>query len=202
MDPDKQLLVLNAALKEFTEKGFEQASTNQIVKEAGIGKGMLFYYFESKKKLYFYLIDHCMEIIEKKYLDLIDTSESDLFERLKKMAAIKLEFLKEHPDAMNFIATVLLKKDAQIDKKLKLQIELLQEIGSRRMYDNIDFSHFREDIDASKAFKLVQWAFHGYEEEMKFRLRAENLASIDYDPYWEEFYDYLDVMKTSFYKQS
>ena len=35
VDPDKQLLVLNAALKEFTEKGFEQASTNQIVKECG-----------------------------------------------------------------------------------------------------------------------------------------------------------------------
>lgn len=39
-----------SALKEFAEKGFEQASTNTICKEAGVSKGLLFHYFGSKKK--------------------------------------------------------------------------------------------------------------------------------------------------------
>src|SRR5690625_5577728 len=75
LDKKKQKRIINAALKEFTAKGFDQASTNRIVKEAGIGKGMLFYYFKSKKDLYLYLVDYCIEIIREKYFHAIDTSD-------------------------------------------------------------------------------------------------------------------------------
>jgi TetR/AcrR family transcriptional regulator len=63
VESEKQRIILNAALKEFADKGYEQASTNQIVKDAGIGKGMLFYYFTTKKKLYAYLVDYCINIL-------------------------------------------------------------------------------------------------------------------------------------------
>lgn len=201
VDPAKQRHILNAALKEFSEKGFELASTNQIVKDAGIGKGMLFYYFTNKKSLYLYLIEYCIEIIDEKYLDLIDTRERDLFERLKEMSMTKLEFLMKYPDAMNFMATILFRNFEQLDERLKSWIVALQEKGNEKTYENIDYSLFREDIDAKKAFKLIQWTFKGYEEEMNSRLREQDLDTIDYESYWAEFYEYLAIMKTSFYKR-
>ena len=78
VEVEKKRVILNAALKEFADKGYEQASTNQIVKDAGIGKGMLFYYFTSKKKLYSYLVDYCIEVLEKEYLEQVDYSHTDL----------------------------------------------------------------------------------------------------------------------------
>lgn len=199
LDDNKQKRIINAALKEFTEKDFEQASTNQMVKEAGIGKGMLFYYFTSKKDLYLYLIEYCIEMIEDKYFAFIDTTERDLFERLKKISNVKMEFLKEHPDSMNFMATLLVKDDVHIDGALTSRIEKLQKKGNDIIYGNLDDTLFRRDIDSKKALQLVQWTFHGYEEELKYRLRDEDITKIDYQPYFDDFFAYLDTMKTAFY---
>lgn len=199
LNNDKQKRIINAALKEFTEKGYDQASTNRIVKRAGIGKGMLFYYFKSKKDLYLYLIDYCIETIEAQYFELIDTNESDLFERLKKISIVKMEFLKEYPDSMNFMAAIFFKSNDYIDDVLKSRIEELQNKGYDIIYGNLDYTLFRKDIDPVRTLQLVQWAFHGYEEELKRHLRDQDVTMIDYQPYFDDFFAYLDAMKTAFY---
>jgi len=198
LDKKKQKRIINAALKEFTAKGFDQASTNRIVKEAGIGKGMLFYYFKSKKDLYLYLVDYCIEIIREKYFHAIDTSQQNLFQRLKDISLIKLNFLKTYPDSMNFMASILF-HDEQLDSDLKSKVEQLHEDGYGIMYRNLDYSLFRKDIDAEKAMKLIEWTFRGYEEELKYLLRDEDITKIDYQPYFDEFFAYLDVLQTAFY---
>lgn len=199
LDASKQNRIINAALKEFTDKGFDQASTNQIVKDAGIGKGMLFYYFSNKKDLYLYLINYCLDITERTFFSLIDTNERDLFERLKNISVVKFEFLTKYPDAINFMATILLKGFEGIDKELQARIEGLTKNGHDKMYGNLDKSLFRSDIDAEKAFRLIRWSFDGYEQEIKYRLRDQDIRSIDFEPYFAEFYDYLDVLRTCFY---
>ncbi len=52
LDPDKQEQILEAAVEEFAEKGFEGASINRIIELAGISKGSMYYYFEDKADLY------------------------------------------------------------------------------------------------------------------------------------------------------
>lgn len=88
LDQNKQQRILNAALKEFENNDYEQASTNRIVKRAGIGKGMLFYYFRNKKALYQYLINYSIDIIMNKYLNLINTDEPDFIERIKQATQV------------------------------------------------------------------------------------------------------------------
>ena len=58
LSEEKQQRILNAALKEFAQKGYKNASTNQIVKEADISKGLLFHYFKNKKQLFLFLYDY------------------------------------------------------------------------------------------------------------------------------------------------
>lgn len=43
--------ILSAALSLFAEKGFAQTSTDDIVKEASVSKGLIFYHFKSKEGL-------------------------------------------------------------------------------------------------------------------------------------------------------
>ena len=43
---DKQDRMISAALKVFAINGYRHASTDDIVKEANISKGLLFHYFE------------------------------------------------------------------------------------------------------------------------------------------------------------
>ncbi len=44
--------ILDAALREFSAKGFAGARTEQIAAAAGVNKALLYYYFASKEKLY------------------------------------------------------------------------------------------------------------------------------------------------------
>ena len=55
---EKQDRMINASLKIFSRGGYRHASTDEIVKEAGISKGLLFHYFGSKLGLYGFLFDY------------------------------------------------------------------------------------------------------------------------------------------------
>ena len=64
MEPEKRERIINAAINEFTKKGYRNASTNEIVKEAGISKGLIFHYFKNKKQLYLFLYDYLIWILK------------------------------------------------------------------------------------------------------------------------------------------
>ena len=51
---EKQDAIINAALQAFGENGYKRASTDVIVKQAGISKGLLFHYFISNSLLYIF----------------------------------------------------------------------------------------------------------------------------------------------------
>ncbi|MBG0763851.1 MAG: helix-turn-helix transcriptional regulator [Tissierellales bacterium] len=52
IDEKKKIKIINSAMEEFSKNSYDKASTNRIVEKAGISKGSLFKYFESKKKLF------------------------------------------------------------------------------------------------------------------------------------------------------
>lgn len=52
LPPAQQQAILSAALEEFAAHGFHNASLNRIIETAGISKGSLYYYFDSKEDLY------------------------------------------------------------------------------------------------------------------------------------------------------
>ncbi|MGG5255279.1 TetR/AcrR family transcriptional regulator [Neobacillus sp. SM06] len=103
LDLEKQIRILNAASKEFAQKGFVNASTNVMVKEAGIAKGLLFHYFQNKKQLFLFMFDYFIEVITNEFYQKIDLSEPDFFERTKQASLIKMELLQKFPDVFKFL---------------------------------------------------------------------------------------------------
>lgn len=61
LEPERQELLLEIAQREFIEHGYEQASINRIIAQAGISKGAMYYYFEGKEDLFVTLINHHVE---------------------------------------------------------------------------------------------------------------------------------------------
>jgi AcrR family transcriptional regulator len=65
MEPSRRRALLDAAAKEFTTKGFEQASVNVILDEAGFSKSSFYYYFDDK-------VDLAGTVLEEVYRPLIE----------------------------------------------------------------------------------------------------------------------------------
>ena len=64
---EKRRSILDAAAREFAEHGFDGASYNRIIANAGVSKGAMYYYFDDKEDLYATVlvgvIDEWMSII-------------------------------------------------------------------------------------------------------------------------------------------
>ena len=69
----KKKKIIDACIKEFSKNGYVNASTNNIVLNAGISKGSLFNYFDNKKKLYLYILDYAINF----YVDLMLKKNGD-----------------------------------------------------------------------------------------------------------------------------
>ncbi len=162
---------------------------------------MLFYYFNSKKKLFYYLIDYGINYVTENYLNRLDESEPDFIERQKLAAQIKMKALNANPHILNFLGTLHVNPEVELPGELVSKLIEARKLGDFKRLNNIDMSLFRDDVAPELIFKIIQWALEGYERELINRLKGQKLTTIDYDPYWDEFYDFLTGLKKIFYKQ-
>jgi len=54
---EKQEKVLKVAIEEFAKNGYQKCSIQTIADRAGIAKGSMYQYFDSKKELFFYILE-------------------------------------------------------------------------------------------------------------------------------------------------
>jgi len=103
--------ILKAAIAEFGKVGYAAASTNEIVKNAKVSKGLLFHHFKNKEGLYkecqFYVLDE----YAKYMLQRVDFSSPDIFERLLSNLHIKMEFGRKNPEFLSLINRVMHMED-------------------------------------------------------------------------------------------
>ena len=102
---EKQDRMVNAALKIFALNGYSHASTDDIVKEAHISKGLLFHYFDSKIGVYSFIYDYAVRFISLELSSAIDPNETSYFEILRQMEAAKMQVLKSYPFMFMFLNT-------------------------------------------------------------------------------------------------
>ncbi len=76
---EKQDRMINASLKVFAMNGYAHASTDDIVREAGISKGLLFHYFVSKLGLYSFIYDYSIRYVILELTTGVDKEEKQLF---------------------------------------------------------------------------------------------------------------------------
>ncbi|MGG0716992.1 TetR/AcrR family transcriptional regulator [Robertmurraya massiliosenegalensis] len=193
---EKQVRIVNAAMKQFVQSGYEKASTNEIVKDAQISKGSLFNYFNNKKDLYLYLIVNALKFVDL-ILAEVDISERDLFRRLSQIGFIKLKIQQKYPLVFEFL------KSTQLEEALEVKNEIASIIGSVldssliRIYENIDLSKFRPDVNPEKALHILNWTMRGFAEAQMEKVETFENVGIELMDEWN---GYMEILKRSFYK--
>lgn len=195
---DKQKRIINAAMQEFVINGYTNASTNAIVKEAGISKGSLFHYFSNKKDLYIFLIDHADTVIQDVYLA-IDLEEPDLFKRLTKVGIAKLKIQQQYPETFDFLASVLNESAEDVKEQADAKLSVMQQSGFNQLYVNVDWSLFKDEINVEKAVEILNWTMIGFSE--KYRSKLGSFKDVGHE-LLEEFDAYAAILKHCYYKES
>lgn len=103
MIKDKRERILLAAIEVVSQKGYHQASIEEIAKTANIGKGTVYVYFSSKKELFRELVKYSIQ----KFFEMLEQELNgirDPKEKLRVMMTVYTRFAIKHT---NFAKIVL-----------------------------------------------------------------------------------------------
>ncbi|MCL2812586.1 MAG: TetR/AcrR family transcriptional regulator [Clostridia bacterium] len=204
LEPAKRLTILNAAMDEFAQHGYEKASTNAIVREAGISKGLLFYYFHSKEELYHDLLAHAYDTLKDSLMLAFDSADGDFIARLRRAAERKLRTYIEHPHIVRFLGAVFLERNSgHLPPAMLENLNNTYTTFRAQLYANIDTSLFRDDVPPEHCIQLIRWCMEGYEKEMEAMMSRHGMPQEPgaYTPLFEAYYGYLDSLKQVFYRK-
>jgi TetR/AcrR family transcriptional regulator len=200
LEPEKQVRIINAAAKEFAQKGYKNASTNEMVKEAGISKGILFHYFNNKKDLYLFLFDHFADMLMEKFNENTDWRAMDLFDRYRHMAVLKMGLFHMYPEMFSFTKNVFREEAPEIKPEIEERKRRFTESGYKDLFKDIDLTGFREGIDVQKALQIIFWTMEGFAYKQQEMARNLKFDQIDRDELFKELDDYIGILRKSFYK--
>lgn len=202
LSEEKQMRILNAAYGEFANKQFKEASTDEIANNAGISKGALFQYFGTKKQLYFYVYKHGYEILSNELYGQANLNNPDLIERLKSIFSIKMNLYFKYPTLFSFL---LFSYKMESDKEIRTMMDndytakYTEVIG--KVYAEIDYTKFRDDINKSQIISIINWTIDGYSNSEIANLKRDDLTEEKYRSWLKEIDEYMEILKKAFYKE-
>lgn len=197
---EKQERILNAAIKEFAKKGYKNAITDEIVKEANISKGALFHYFNNKRDLYLFLYDYSLEIVMDEFFGKIDLEEKDILKRLRQILIIEFMLINKHPDMLDFIKSANFESSDEVRNDLKYKNEVYLTNGYSKVLSNFDSSKFKEGTDIKRAVNVIIWTMEGFAAKKKEEIRESPTTDLNFDEILSEMDIYFELLKDCFYK--
>lgn len=110
---EKQDRMINAGLHIFAMNGYRHASTDEIVKEANISKGLLFHYFESKAGYYSFLYDYATRYAILELTSQLRDTKVDYFVLQKQILHVEEDLLFQYPYLYLFLQSCELETDEE-----------------------------------------------------------------------------------------
>lgn len=189
LNREKQDRMINAALRIFAENGYRHASTDIIVKEAGISKGLLFHYFTSKMGLFSFLFDYSIRYMLFEYDRLISAKETDYFKIRREMERAKLNVLRSYPYMNEFIEKSL--QENQLDVIETIELSKNNYLETLDRYNNQSKrSNLRDDISSAQLDNMIRYTVNGLTKD---QFQADAFQP---DMLFEQICSYLDTLQT------
>jgi len=137
-------LILDAAMKVFTRKGFSAARTEEIAKEAGINRALLHYYYRDKQTMFNLIFESRFKEFFKGLFVIFEADNISLFEKIRRMVEHEINTLTKHPDLARFIITeiaqtpeLLIEYGKKLGVNPRLFIEAFEKQVSREVSEGI-----------------------------------------------------------------
>ncbi|HKL10569.1 MAG TPA: TetR/AcrR family transcriptional regulator [Clostridia bacterium] len=98
--------IMDAAIKEISEKGYLGATMDGIALNAGVAKGTLYYHFRTKEELFNFIVSEGLALI-KQDIDQAVSKETDIIDKFKKLSFVQLKIIYDNRDFFKVIMSQL-----------------------------------------------------------------------------------------------
>lgn len=100
--------ILDAARKEFAQKGYEAASLNSICTENGLSKGIVYHYFKDKDEIYLLCVAECFDAMTAWLGERFEALSGTIEERLLGYFEARKNFFTKNPQYLGIFADAVL----------------------------------------------------------------------------------------------
>lgn len=148
--------LLDAAAAEFAEKGFSSARVEDIAQRVGLTKRLVFYYFDSKEKLYIAVLENAYQQIRTEEEALGEASLPPR-EALASICSFTFNYYVSHPSFVRLVASenieggAFLAKSSLVRESNQGIIRLLDTILDRGREQGV----FRKDVSATDVHMTI-----------------------------------------------
>lgn len=193
LDIHKKDMITDVILNEFAVNLYSDASTNSIVKNAGISKGSLFKYFENKEDIYFYILDYVIASLTAHMTEHISNLPDDLFKRTIMYAEIEFDWYIKNPLQYKLFKIAFDQNDSEIYQKTYARYIVKGENIYYKLFEGVDFSQFKTHKE--ELLKILRWTLEGFNKEFmeksKDRIEVNTLKR----QYINELNNIINILK-------
>jgi AcrR family transcriptional regulator len=195
---DRKNELMEAALDEFCAKSYEEASLNNIIKNAGISKGTFYYHFQDKQALYLTLlqsaVDAKLEFVERKLKNYSRSEELNFFENLKLQGRFAVEFAKDYQSY--YLLGIRFRKEQGVNEIYDIAMGMLDDISDSYFDDMLDHAmkrgEFREGLPLQFIKKLM--TFNLYRHDEIFEIDKDK-GNFDFDRILGDYDSLIDFLQ-------
>ena len=90
-------IIFEAAVKTFSNSGYDGATMDEIAANGGLAKGTLYYHFSSKYEVFKYIIEEGIHIFTEKIQEAI-SREKEASEKIRILCKVQLNLVYEYRD--------------------------------------------------------------------------------------------------------
>lgn len=144
--------IFKAAIKIFSSYGYTGATMDEIVNNAGVAKGSLYYHFKNKEELFNFIVDEGVNLIIEK----VDESTRNIdnpLEKLEISARVQLKYAYERKDLIKVIMSQLWGSEER-NEIIRSKVKILLDRATENLEDamNKGYIEKRDSIFSSYSF--------------------------------------------------
>lgn len=196
LDTQRRDAILNAALKEFAVRGYDNASTNVIAKEAGISKALMFHYVSSKQELFLVVYDFFSDLMKQEYFELMNYEERDIFNKLHQSYVLQIALIQKYPWITEFNKLSCITNSEEINSELEKRKS--HSDCYPKLFDEIDTTKFRKDMDIEMCKQIILWSNIGFTNQLLHEIRNDEI-NVNSDALRKKLDRYFNELKKIFY---
>jgi len=199
LSPQKRMAIIEAAIDEFAELGYNNSSTDGIIRRAGISKGALYEYIESKDELFLYIMQYAYEMLYDNLIaklgDASNDETCDMVQRIRQISEQIIDFYLANPRIVLLLANNHLGINPDLQAKVQ---DVFRKNFNRLFTGNLqtdNLAHDKKLILGTVSWLILKTRLDFV--EMHTAGRKDSYIRSHYLAKWEF---YLSILKNGIYK--
>lgn len=182
--------IIESAIQEFNENGYEKSSLNHVCKLGGISKGIIYHYFRDKDELYLACVKACYDALLSYYLN-YKTGSSDTID-IYGLIKIRILFFRDYPKFRGLFFHSIVNTPTHIQDKVNFARKELNEFYKKVYLDYLQTIQLR--VTQDKALLYLDFFQNAYNEYFRKQfLECENVDEL-MELHENKLSEWVDIM--------